>query len=137
MDPTTLGLPHRPPFLFLDAVTDLEPGTSARATKTFDPADPVFAGHFPGAPIVPGVLLTEALAQLAGIAVAEPGARYLLSAVRLMKFPRAARPGELLLLTATVQSRLGPLRQCAVHATVGSETVATGEIVLSEWTAPA
>lgn len=135
MNPIAAGLPHRPPFLFLDEVTALEPGVSARGLKTFDPAEPFFAGHFPGAPIVPGVILTEALAQLAGIAVAESGSRFLLSAVRLMKFPRAAGPGERITLEASVRTRLGPLRQCVVRAAVAGETVAEGEIVLNEWPA--
>lgn len=136
MHPTLTGLPHRPPFLFLDDVTAIEPGQSAAAIKTFEPAEPFFAGHFPGAPIVPGVILTEALAQLAGIAVAEPGRRFLLSAVRLMKFPRAVAPGERLDLEARVRASLGPLRQCEVCARVAGVVVAEGEIVLNEWAGP-
>ena len=62
-DPVALGLPHRAPFVFVDEVRVLVPGESAECAKTFPPAEPFFAGHFPGDPLVPGVLLTEALAQ--------------------------------------------------------------------------
>src|SRR3981081_3718668 len=64
------GLPHRPPFVFVREGINCEPGRSVEARTVFDPADPMFAGHFPGNPIVPGVILTEALAQAAGIAAA-------------------------------------------------------------------
>src|SRR4051794_19420429 len=94
-----LGLPHRPPFVFVRQLLAREPGVSADCETSFDPNDPMFAGHFPGNPLVPGVLLTEALAQTAGIAAASgypEGARplFLLSAIRNMKFPRPARPGD-------------------------------------------
>jgi 3-hydroxyacyl-[acyl-carrier-protein] dehydratase len=85
-DPIALGLPHRKPFLFLQEVTELEPGVRARARQVFDPADPIFGGHFPGDPIVPGVFLSEAIAQLAGI-VAGAGQserRFFLTALRSM-----------------------------------------------------
>src|SRR6266850_2798102 len=65
-----LGLPHRPPFVFVREVINCEPGRSVEARTVFDVDDPMFAGHFPGNPIVPGVILTEALAQAAGIAAA-------------------------------------------------------------------
>jgi 3-hydroxyacyl-[acyl-carrier-protein] dehydratase len=133
MDPTLLGLPHRQPFIFVDEVLELENGVSARGVMTFDGDEAFFAGHFPGDPIVPGVILTEALAQTAGIAAAsgEPGARYLLSAVRLMKFHRAVRPGERIELGANRAGGIGGLSSFDVRATVGAETVAEGQVVLS------
>ncbi len=60
-------IPHRPPFLWIDRVEELEPGVRCVAVKFVDPAIPIFAGHFPAKPILPGVLLIEAVAQTAGV----------------------------------------------------------------------
>ena len=60
-------LPHRPPFLFVDRVLALEPHKSILAERTLRPEEPQFAGHFPGRPIMPGVLVAEALAQTSGL----------------------------------------------------------------------
>src|SRR5581483_539573 len=104
-----LGLPHRPPFVFVREVIACQPGISAECSTVFAAEDPMFAGHFPGNPLVPGVILTEALAQTAGIAAASAQApvekpRFLLSAIRQMKFLAAVRPGEAITLRA---ERLG------------------------------
>jgi 3-hydroxyacyl-[acyl-carrier-protein] dehydratase len=133
MDPISLGLPHREPFIFIDEVLAMENGVSAHGVKTFDGKETFFAGHFPGEPIVPGVILTEALAQVAGIAGAagEDGARFLLSAVRVMKFPRPVRPGERIELHAAKAGGMGGLLSFDVRAAVGAETVAEGQIILS------
>lgn len=130
MDPLALGLPHRAPFVFIDQVIDFDPGISARAEKTFSPNDPVFGGHFPDNPVVPGVLLTEALAQTAGIAAA-PEKPLLLSAIRSMKFPSAAKPDERIDLSARQTGQMGGLRLFEVRATVGDRVVAEGVVVLS------
>src|ERR1700756_4893876 len=94
MDPIQLGLPHRPPFIFIDEVTSIEAGRNAKAGKGFSSQEPFLEGHFPGNPIIPGVLITEALAQTAGIAIGGPGRMYLLTAVRAMKFLRPVKPEE-------------------------------------------
>src|ERR1700739_1362279 len=86
MDQIQLGLPHRPPFIFIDEVTAVDSGRSANATKCFPSQEPFLEGHFPGNPIVPGVLLAEAMAQTAGIAIGGPGKTFLLTAIRAMKF---------------------------------------------------
>lgn len=131
-DPIAHGLPHREPFLFVDAVTESTPGETARGVKTFSSGDPMFAGHFPGDPIVPGVILTEALAQLAGIAGGGGGRRFLLSAIRSMKFPAAARPEERIDLAARKSGTLGGLWIFEVSARTGDRLVAEGQIVLNE-----
>lgn len=137
MSPGTLGLPHREPFLFIDEVTALEEGVRAAGVKIFDPAEPMFRGHFPGDPIVPGVILTEALAQLAGIAARVSGADgFLLSAIRSMKFPAAARPGERIELEVVVAGRIGLLVQCEASAKVAGTIVASGVVVLNSVRSP-
>lgn len=130
-DPTVHGLPHREPFLFVDSVRHQIPGVEATGEKTFSSDDPMFAGHFPGNPIVPGVILTEALAQVAGIAgTSKKG--FLLSAIRAMKFFSPARPGEKIILHAEKTGSLGALLQFSVSAAVDGRIVAEGQIVLNE-----
>ncbi len=133
-DPIAHGLPHREPFIFIDTVVETQPGVKAVCSKTFQPDEPFFRGHFPGEPIVPGVILAEALAQTAGIAAGQSasGKSYRLSAIRVMKFFKAARPSEQILLVAEKTGGAGGLHQFAVKATVNGETVADGAIVLSE-----
>jgi 3-hydroxyacyl-[acyl-carrier-protein] dehydratase len=103
---------------------------------SFDVADPMFAGHFPGNPLVPGVILTEALAQTAGIAAASgypEGERplFLLSAIRAMKFLRAVRPAEEITFRAEKLAHIGELVQFTVSAKVEGEVVAEGQLVLA------
>ena len=131
-DPVSLGLPHREPFIFVDEVTEVVAGESARGSKTFSGDEPMFAGHFPDNPIVPGVILTEALAQLAGIAGGGEGRRFLLSGIRAMKFPAAAKPRECLTLIARKTGSMGGLWMFAVTATVDDRVVAEGQVVLNE-----
>jgi len=128
MDPLECGLPHREPFVFVDEVTVREPGVFAQGVKTFGAGEPFFKGHFPGAPLVPGVILTEALAQIAGIAEARPGLR--LAAIRAMKFPHPALPEERIELEARKLGEAGGLAQFAVAAKVGGNVVAEGSVVL-------
>jgi 3-hydroxyacyl-[acyl-carrier-protein] dehydratase len=130
-DPIAFGLPHREPFLFVDRVTAHVPGEEAMGEKAFGMEDHMFRGHFPGSPIVPGVILTEALAQVAGIAGSSDQG-FLLSAIQAMKFPSPARPGEKILLRATRTGSLGNLHQFSVAAEVDGRIVAEGRIVLNE-----
>ena len=132
LDPIALGLPHREPFIFVDSVTDLVPGKRATGCKIFPASDSMFRGHFPGSPIVPGVILTEALAQLAGIVAGKPGRALRLAAIKSMKFPSAATPDESITLMATLAGAVGGLVQCSVEARVGDRLVAEGIIVLAE-----
>ncbi|MHA3775273.1 3-hydroxyacyl-ACP dehydratase FabZ family protein [Verrucomicrobiota bacterium sgz303538] len=131
-DPVSLGLPHREPFVFIDQVHALEPGERAECVKIFPASTDFFRGHFPGEPIVPGVILTEALAQTAGIAAGQPGRSFRLSAIRAMKFLDAVRPEETIMLNARKLGSVGGLWQFEVRAVVGERTVAEGSIVLSE-----
>jgi 3-hydroxyacyl-[acyl-carrier-protein] dehydratase len=130
------GLPHRPPFVFVREILRCEPGVAAECATIFQPDDPMFAGHFPGDPLVPGVILTEALAQTAGIAAASGSAeesrpRFLLSAIRQMKFFQAVRPNERIILRARKVAEVDGLLQFEVDARVGETLVAAGQLVLN------
>ena len=131
-DPIACGLPHREPFIFLDAVLQVQPGESAVCEKVFPPEEPFFRGHFPGDPLVPGVIIAEALAQTAGIAAGQPGRGFQLTAIKGMKFLRPVRPRDVLTLHARKMAAVGGLWQFEVSARVGEDTVAEGVVVLSE-----
>ena len=131
-DPIALGLPHRAPFIFIDEVLELHPGELAACRKTFSPDEPFFAGHFPDDPIVPGVILTEALAQTAGLAGGGEGRAFRLTAIKSMKFPGAVRPQEEIALRAEKRGAVGGLWQFEVSARVGERVVAEGVVVLNE-----
>ena len=136
-DPVALGLPHREPFIFVDEALALAPGESAECRKVFASEEPFFRGHFPGDPLVPGVILAEALAQTAGLAAGQPGKAFRLSAIRGMKFLRAVRPNEEILLSAKKLAVVGGLWQFEVVARVAGQSVAEGVVVLSEAAPPA
>ncbi len=131
--PLAYGLPHREPFIFIDQVLEAVPGRAATCRKVFAAEAPFFRGHFPGDPLVPGVILAEALAQTAGIAAGEPGggSSYRLSAIKQMKFLKPVRAGDEIVLVAEKTAGVGGLLQFNVAARVGQETVAEGAIVLS------
>jgi 3-hydroxyacyl-[acyl-carrier-protein] dehydratase len=131
LDPTAFGLPHRDPFIFIDTVLSVQPGQSAVCTKHFATSEPFFRGHFPGNPLVPGVILTEAAAQTAGIAAGQPGKTYYLSAIRQMKFLRPVPPDTTVEFTATKTAEVSGLLQFQVTAHVNNTPVAEGTIILS------
>jgi len=131
-DPIACGLPHREPFIFIGSVVEVQPGESAVCEKSFPPEEPFFRGHFPGDPLVPGVIIAEALAQTAGIAAGQPGRGFRLTAIKGMKFLRAVRPRDVLHLRARKIAAVGGLWQFEVAARVGEDVVAEGVVVLSE-----
>lgn len=96
----------------------------------------MFAGHFPGNPLVPGVILAEALAQTAGVAAVPANAKetkpcFLLSGIRAMKFFQAVRPDERIILRARKLAQVDDLLQFEVEALVGDTLVAAGQLVLN------
>lgn len=130
------SLPHGPEFRFLDRLTALAPGQNGRGKYTVRGDEPFLRGHFPGEPIFPGVLLVEAAAQLAGVVAQTdpaipPLAGLKLTALRNVKIFGTARPGETILLEATLSGRLGGLVQAHATARVGETLCLTADLTLS------
>jgi 3-hydroxyacyl-[acyl-carrier-protein] dehydratase len=134
-------LPHRPPFLFVDRVLELEPHKFILAERTLRPDEPQFAGHFPGRPIMPGVLVAEALAQASGLLLglserlADPRApirpKMFFLATTAIKYTRPALPGDVLQLRATSDQSFSGLFRFHVEAKVGDDVIASGSLTLA------
>ena len=130
------ALPHGPSFKFIDKLTALIPGQSGIATYTVRGDEAFLAGHFPGQPLMPGVILIEALAQLGGVvAQSDPAIPVLfdlkLTAVRGAKITGSAVPGEILTIRAGVAGRMGGLIQVQGEVLVGDLVILTAQITLS------
>lgn len=124
------GLPHGKEFRFVSRVTDVRPGESARGVWSLTGTEPFFAGHFPGNPIVPGVLIAEALAQLSGLAgPAGSGPQGKLAQVDI-RFEQAVVPPVEIELSSKLSRVMGALQMCEVVAQVGPAVVARGTITL-------
>lgn len=128
-------LPHRYPFLLVDKVIELEPGKRAVAIKNVTINEPFFQGHFPQYPIMPGVLIVEALAQTTGIAVAVQEENRdklgVFASIESMKFKQQVQPGDVLRLESEILlSKLGVIK-AKVTATVEGRVAAEGEIKIA------
>lgn len=126
-------IPHRPPFLWIDEVLELEPGIRCVARKTVDPAEPFFAGHFPHNAILPGVFLIEVVAQTAGVMMASAvpiasGVTPRLAAVNRFKFLKAVVPGATLRVETRKLTEVGPMALIEGSVSVLDEIVAKGEL---------
>ncbi len=129
-------LPHGAEFRFVDRLTQLEPGRSGAGEYTVRGDEPFLRGHFPGEPLFPGVLLAEAVAQLAGVVAQSdpqipPLKNLKLTALRNVKILGTARPGEVIRLEAKITGRLGNLVQAQATASVNGQAVLQAELVLS------
>jgi len=129
-------LPHGPEFRFVDRLVALEPGVSGAGEYRVRGDESFLRGHFPGDPLMPGVLLVEALAQLAGVVVQSdpsrtplPGLK--LTALRAVKILGAARPGDTLCIETTVTGRLERLVQARGTVRVGEQLLLQAELTLA------
>jgi 3-hydroxyacyl-[acyl-carrier-protein] dehydratase len=134
-------LPHRPPFLFVDRVVGFEPDRQIEAERDIRPDEPFFVGHFPGKPIMPGVLIADALAQTSGLlwgfskrARGEPTSEtpeiFFLASAHI-KFVAPAYPGQTLTLASSADRSFGSLFSYTVEAAVGRNVVAKGTLTLA------
>jgi len=126
-------IPHRPPFLWIDGVEELEPGLHCVAWKRIEPGSPTFAGHFPANPVLPGIFLIEAVAQtacvmLASAAQPDPDAVPLLAAVNRFKFLKPVKPGQELRIVTRKLTDAGKMAYIEGTVSVAGEVVARGEL---------
>ena len=125
-------LPHRYPFLLIDKITEMEEGKNITGIKNVTINEPFFQGHFPGNPIMPGVLITEALAQTGAVLLLSlpenKGKLGVFTGINNFKFRRQVVPGDTLTLYAELLMYRHGMGKANVKATVDGEIAAMGEI---------
>jgi 3-hydroxyacyl-[acyl-carrier-protein] dehydratase len=128
-------IPHRYPFLLIDRVLEMEPGVRALAEKLVTANEPQFTGHFPGNPIMPGVLIVEALAQagaVAALSVPENAGKLVLFAgIDGVRFKRVVRPGDTLRLEVRLDRMRRGIGKGHGRATVGDELACEAELLFA------
>ena len=131
-------LPHRYPFLLVDRVLELHRGESIRALKNVTYNEPFFPGHFPGRPVMPGVMIIEALAQAAGIlcfvtgdVIPDHTTRFYFVGIDNARFRRPVVPGDQLLLTAQLERSLRGIWRFQTVALVGDQEVAHAQMMVA------
>ncbi len=131
-------LPHRYPFLLVDRVMECVPGHRIRALKNVTMNEPYFQGHFPHRPVMPGVIIIEALAQAAGILAfvtadvyPDENSVFYFVGIDKARFRRPVEPGDQLILQATLERNLRGIWKLSAVATVGDTEAASAELMLS------
>ena len=128
-------IPHRYPFLLIDRITECVPGKYVKGYKNVSVNENFFNGHFPGNPIMPGVLMVEALAQLSsGILMTLPeykGKLALFAGIDGVRFKRMVIPGDKLELYSEIIKIKGPICKCKTKASVDGKTVIEPELMFS------
>ena len=128
-------LPHRAPFLLIDMVEELEPGKRVVAKKCVTYNEPFFQGHFPGNPVMPGVLICEALAQAGAVAILgldeNKGKTAYFASMDKVKFKKKVLPGDVLMLEVELVKIKGPFGIAKAKATVDSKVAVSGEFTFA------
>lgn len=126
-------IPHRPPFLLVDRIDSLTPGERAQGKKLVTINEPFFQGHYPGEPIMPGVLIIEALAQVGAVALlsqeADRGSTPYFGGINHARFKQKVVPGDVLTLEVEIVRRKGPVGIGKGVASVEGTIVAEAELV--------
>ena len=128
-------LPHRPPFLLVDKITGGEPGAWAEGIKNVTMNEPFFSGHFPGRPIMPGVLILEALAQIGAVAILSlpefQGKIAVFGGVKNCRFKKQVVPGDVLELRCELTERRGPIGFGKAVARVDGKVACQAELTFA------
>ena len=128
-------IPHRHPFLLIDCIEELEPGVGAVGYKSVTYNEPFFAGHFPQEPVMPGVLIVEALAQTGAVAIlSQPefkGKTAYFAAINNAKFKGKVVPGDVLTLETEIIKIKGPIGVGAAKAYVDGKLVTQAELTFA------
>lgn len=128
-------IPHRQPFMFLDTVEELVPGIKAVAKKCVSYHEPYFQGHFPGEPVMPGVLIVEALAQTGAVAILSMeenrGKTAYFAAINSAKFKKKVTPGDVLILETEIVKQKGTMGLGKATARVDGEVAVQAELTFA------
>lgn len=128
-------IPHRPPFLLVDKITDYVPGEWAKGIKAVTVNEPFFTGHFPQYKVMPGVLIIEALAQVGAVAILSlpenKGKLAFFGGIKNARFKKQVRPGDVLELSCELIERRGPIGFGKAVAKVDGKVAAQGELTFA------
>ncbi len=128
-------IPHRQPMLLIDTIEELDPGVRAVGKKCVSYNEPYFGGHFPEEPVMPGVLIVEALAQVGAVAVLccdeFKGKTAYFGAINSARFKRKVVPGDVLILETELIKRKGPVGIARATATVDGKVAVTAELTFA------
>ena len=128
-------IPHRQPFMLIDTIEEMEPGVRAVAKKCVSYNEPFFQGHFPGEPVMPGVLIVEALAQTGAVAILSlpenKGKTAYFAAINSAKFKKKVIPGDVLMLETEIIKVKGPMGIGKAKATVDGKVAVQAELTFA------